>query len=185
MFIDKDGTLITDIPYNVNPELLKFEDGVIEGLRTLQDAGFLLIVVSNQAGIAYGYFSEAELFTIRKKMEEVLQLNGITLNGFYFCPHHPSGTLREYTKTCDCRKPEPGMLIQAAKEFDIDITHSWMIGDILHDVEAGNKAGCRSILINNGNETEWVLDVNRQPEFITSGFLQAAFYISEIVAKSG
>jgi histidinol phosphatase-like enzyme len=77
------------------------------------------------------------------------------------------------------------MLIQAAKEFDIDITHSWMIGDILHDVEAGNKAGCRSILINNGNETEWVLDVNRQPEFITSGFLQAALYISEMVAKSG
>ena len=176
VFLDKDGTLIPDIPYNVNPALITLQEGVLEGLSVLQQQ-FLLIIISNQSGIALGYFVEQEIEGVKNTITLLLEAGGVRLGGFYYCPHFKEGTVKEYAVDCSCRKPKPGMLIEAAAHFGIDLSQSWMIGDILHDVEAGNAAGCRSILIDNGNETEWHMNSNRQPCFIARTMLEAAHYI--------
>lgn len=173
VFLDKDGTLIPDIPYNVNPALITLQEGVLKGLRLLQQQ-FLLIIISNQSGIALGYFSEQDIEGVKNTITSLLKTGGVRLDGFYYCPHYIEGTVKQYAVDCTCRKPKPGMLIEAAGHFGIDLSQSWMIGDILHDVEAGNAAGCRSILINNGNETEWHMNSKRQPYFMAGSMLEAA-----------
>jgi D-glycero-D-manno-heptose 1,7-bisphosphate phosphatase len=177
VFLDKDGTLIPDVPYNVDPSLITLQEGAIEGLKLLQAAGYLLIIISNQAGVAYGYFEEADILKVHMRLQEMLMKEGIRLHGFYYCPHHPEGKVKRYRQTCDCRKPGAGMITKAAKDHSVDVKQSWMIGDILNDVEAGHKAGCRSILIDNGNETEWIMSEIRTPDFKTTDIKAAADFI--------
>ncbi|WP_138477007.1 D-glycero-alpha-D-manno-heptose-1,7-bisphosphate 7-phosphatase [Dyadobacter bucti] len=174
VFLDKDGTLIRDVPYNVDPAQVTFETDVFEGLRTLQGDGYKLVIVSNQPGISMGLFSGSELDVLIRYFEDQFVANGVLLSGFYYCPHLPASE----TNACECRKPEPGMLFRAAQELHIDLGASWMIGDILHDVEAGNRAGCQTILINNGNETEWAGGPYRTPVYTTREFLDATDYIT-------
>ncbi len=102
----------------------------------------------------------------------------VRLSGFYYCPHHPHGKIPEYAVDCFCRKPRPGLLQKAALEHEIDLASSWLVGDILHDIEAGNRAGCRTVLIDNGNEAEWDLSPRRQPEFIVKNVYEAALTIT-------
>jgi D,D-heptose 1,7-bisphosphate phosphatase len=177
VFLDKDGTLIPDIPYNVDANKVTLSDGVIEGLQTLQSYGYLLVIVSNQSGIARGFFSEEQLNVVRERISGMCSRMGIYLDGFYYCPHHPDGIVSGYDQECDCRKPHPGLLLKASNDLDIDLSRSWMVGDILNDVEAGNRAGCKSILINNGNETEWRPGENRMPEYFARDLSEAARYI--------
>ena len=178
VFLDKDGTLIDDVPYNVNPELINLKDGAVEGLQKLQRAGFKLIVISNQSGVARGYFAKEELEKVEHRIKEMLAGFGIKLDGFYYCPHHPEGRIAEYAIDCNCRKPLPGMLIKAAAEHHVNLKASWMIGDILNDVEAGNRAGCNSILIDNGGETEWIKNNPfREPEAVWANLKEAADFI--------
>jgi len=178
IFLDKDGTLIPDIPYNANPDLISLEKNVGETLAMLS-GHFKLIVISNQSGLAFGYFNENDLQKVEKRMAALLYDYGVNLSGFYFCPHHPDGSVSHYAKLCNCRKPNPGLIIRAANEHQISLNGSWMIGDILNDVEAGKAAGCRSILIDNGNETEWdMADApQRIPDFIAVDFAAAGEYI--------
>lgn len=182
VFIDKDGTLIRDVPYNVQPGLIVLEEGVIEGLHMLSRAGYLIVIISNQSGVARGYFEEAALVQVKEKIIELLKREGIALDGFYYCPHHPAGNTAPYAVDCSCRKPAPGMILQAAKELGIDTCASWMIGDILHDVEAGNRAGCHTVLINNGNETEWVAGTWRKPDVVAANVQEAAALICQSAA---
>jgi D-glycero-D-manno-heptose 1,7-bisphosphate phosphatase len=177
IFIDKDGTLIPDIPYNVNPDMITLQANIVKGLRLLQDEGYRLFIISNQAGVAHGHFSENRLIAVRQKIESLLAANNLVLSGFYYCPHHPDGTVKEYATDCHCRKPMPGMILQAAKEHNINLSESWMIGDILNDVEAGARAGCRTVLINNGNESEWKTGPYRNPTITCNNIDKAAFYI--------
>src|SRR5688500_15038432 len=114
VFIDKDGTLIPDLPYNVDTSLITLQDGAVEGLRLLQTAGYLLIIISNQAGVAYGYFKEADILPVEKKLKQLLLPAGIRLDGFFYCPHHPQGKIKTYSVKCSCRKPEAGMILKAA-----------------------------------------------------------------------
>jgi D,D-heptose 1,7-bisphosphate phosphatase len=174
VFIDKDGTLIHDIPYNVDPDLIALQDNSIEGLKMLCDSGYKLIIISNQSGIARGYFSEEDLYAVEEKLRSLLKDSGIELTGFYFCPHHEKGIIDEYAVDCYCRKPMPGMLLHAADVNDIDLSNSWMIGDILNDVEAGNRAGCKTILIDNGNENEWLTGEFRTPAMTCHNINEAA-----------
>lgn len=173
VFIDKDGTLVDDVPYNVDPRLVTFTEGAIEALQTLKQEGFKLILISNQSGVARGYFTVEALDLLVQTLRELLRKEGVDMDGFYFCPHHPDGRIPNYSTDCECRKPKPGMILSAAVEFNIDLAQSWMIGDILNDIEAGNKAGCKTILINNGNETEWNLSGRRIPTAIVTDMLQA------------
>ncbi|MBS1524890.1 MAG: HAD family hydrolase [Bacteroidetes bacterium] len=174
VFIDKDGTLIYDVPYNVDPDLIVLQDNCIEGLKMLCDSGYKLIVVSNQSGVACGYFSEEDLFAVEEKLRSLLKPFGIDLAGFYFCPHYARGIIHEYAVDCYCRKPMPGMLLHAAEVHHIDLANSWMIGDILNDVEAGNRAGCKTILIDNGNETERLPGKFRVPSMTCHTINEAA-----------
>ena len=174
IFIDKDGTLIPDIPYNVNPHLITLTNTAIPALQLLQKEKFLLIVISNQSGVARGYFTEKDLEPVSNAISALLNKEGVIINGFYYCPHYKTGTVAEYSIACDCRKPKPGLIVRAAKDFSIDVSQSWMIGDILNDAEAGKAAGCKTILINNGNETEWIENEKRKPDYIVYNLLEAA-----------
>lgn len=177
VFIDKDGTLIPDIPYNIDPAKITLDSKVIEALRLLKSDRYLVIVISNQPGLARGYFTESQLDKVWNHIVRQLYSYRISIDAFYYCPHDPAGTVKEYAVICDCHKPMPGLLLHAARDFHVSLPESWMIGDILHDVEAGNRAGCKTILINNGNETEWELNKFRQPTFTATDLLEAASFI--------
>lgn len=179
VFLDKDGTLIEDVPFNVAVDRIRFAPMAFESLRELQQLGYLLIIITNQSGIALGKFEEAAIKQVEYFFEKSFRMHGILLSGFYYCPHHPNGIVREYSFECDCRKPKPGLLLKASEALDIDLERSWMVGDILNDIEAGNLAGCKTILINNGNETEWIMSEDRNPGFIASGLWEAASNIKE------
>jgi D,D-heptose 1,7-bisphosphate phosphatase len=183
VFIDKDGTLIRDVPYNVDPQKIVLEDGAVEALASLYQHDYMIIIVSNQSGIARGYFSPEQFEASKQALLLLLAEQGIYIDDFYYCPHHPEGNIEEYSVECLCRKPKPGMLLQAIDEHNIDVARSWMIGDILNDVEAGHKAGCRSILIDNGNETEWILNDTRTPDYTAKNLVDAARYILETAAQ--
>lgn len=181
VFIDKDGTLIDNVPYNVDPELIRLSPGAGEALALLKRRGFRLFVVSNQSGVARGYFPESAVEGVKARLAELLAEYGVALDGFYYCPHHPQGTVEDYACSCECRKPMPGMLLAAAREGGVNLKRSWMVGDILDDVEAGHRAGCRSVLIDNGNETEWESSPLRKPDHSAADMLDAA---NAIIATS-
>ncbi len=174
IFIDRDGTLIKDIPYNADPSLIVLQEYAAEMMQLVKKKNYLLILVTNQSGIARGYFTEEELGKMHEEIARKLLPFNIELDAVYYCPHYVEGTIKKYAIECDCRKPKPGMLFKAAKHFNIDLEKSWMIGDILNDVEAGNAAGCKTILLDNGNETEWILNAKRTPTFAVSNLKQAA-----------
>ena len=161
VFLDRDGTLVHPRHYPSRPADLQLYHGIGAGLRRLQVAGFRLIVITNQAGLARGYFGEPELRRMHEHLAYELSRLDVLLDGIYYCPHHPEGTIRELAIRCDCRKPAPGMLLRAAAERSIDLERSWFAGDILDDVEAGNRAGCRTVLVDLGTEPAPALAVRR------------------------
>jgi histidinol-phosphate phosphatase family protein len=163
VFVDKDGTLIENLPYNVDPTRITLSAGALEGICALLAHGYYLIVVSNQPGAALGLFPEEKLKAVEERLRGLLP----ALHGFYYCPHLP-GT------HCGCRKPACGLLERAAREHGVDLERSWMIGDILDDVQAGRRAGCRTILLDNGHETEWLLAEERLPHRVAADLAQAA-----------
>lgn len=180
VFLDKDGTLIHDVPFNVDPDKMVLTPRACEGLMLLQQEGYSLHVITNQPGVAQGLFNAAALDAVEDRLRELLRAGGVHLDGFFYCPHSPQGIIPALTKECGCRKPLPGLLNQAAHERSIDLSRSWMIGDILNDVEAGCRAGCRTVLINNGNETEWTLSPHRMPDLIACDLYHAACRIIKL-----
>ncbi len=181
VFLDKDGTLIDDVPYNADPDRIRLAQGAGAALRRLLQSGFRLFVVSNQSGIARGLFDEAALAAVRDRVAQLLARDDVVLDGFYYCPHAPPSS---GAPACRCRKPAPGMLLRAAREHGIALEHSWMVGDILDDVEAGRRAGCRTVLIDNGNETAWTPGPLRRPDWRAPGLPQAAALIVQSAASS-
>lgn len=174
VFLDKDGTLVDDVPYNVDPALLVLARNAGAALRLLRALGYRLYVVSNQSGVARGRFDEAALGPLFARLEAMLAGEGVTLDGVFWCPHHPDGVVAPYAADCACRKPRPGMLQRAAELHGIELQASWMVGDILDDIEAGRRAGCRTALIDNGNETEWLMSPQRTPHLSAPDLLAAA-----------
>lgn len=152
LFLDRDGTLVEPRHYPSDPKCLVLRPEIGPLLRDFQRCGWELIVVTNQSGIARGYFTEEMLERMHDRLREMLGVWGVELNAIYACPHHIDGIISHLAVHCRCRKPRPGMLLKAAAERDIDLSRSWMIGDILDDIEAGNKAGCRSVLVDLGTE---------------------------------
>ena len=179
VFLDKDGTLIEDLPYNVVPDLIRLTPGAAEGSVQLHAAGYRLLVISNQSGVARGLFREEALAAVEEKLRSLLSEVGVPLAGFYYCPHHPEGVVPGYSIECSCRKPAPGMIFRAAEDQAIDLERSWFVGDILDDVEAGRLAGCRTVLIDNGNETEWFMTPARWPHHRAADLSEAAGLIVE------
>jgi D-glycero-D-manno-heptose 1,7-bisphosphate phosphatase len=174
VFVDKDGTLVHDVPYNVDPDRMTLTPRAGAGLRAMRAFGYSLIVVSNQSGVARGFFSESDLAGVEMRLRALLARESVELTSFVYCPHHPGGVVDAYAIECPCRKPRPGLLERAAATHGIDLDSSWMIGDVLDDIEAGRRAGCRTILMDAGGETEWVLTPERRPDYVVSDLWAAA-----------
>lgn len=154
IFLDRDGTINKYVGFLRNVDEFELMDGVAEAIGKINRSGYLTIVVTNQPVIARGEVSWDELQEIHNKMETLLGLEGVYLDGIYFCPHHPHkgyvGEVPELKFDCDCRKPKPGMLLKAAEEFNVELSSSWMVGDGENDVKAGQAAGCKTALIGEG-----------------------------------
>ena len=136
-FLDRDGVIIEQVEYLKDPDEVKLTPGAAEALRLIHQSGFLAVVVSNQSGIARKKFTLDELMVVQQRMYDLLAEQGEKIDGFYFCPHDP------HVEVCPCRKPKPGMILQAARELNIDVASSYMIGDRPADIETGMAAGCR------------------------------------------
>lgn len=147
VFLDRDGTLIRDQHYAFRPERIELLEGVVKGLLVLQGAGYRLVVVTNQSGVARGYFGEADVVAMHRHLDALLRSQGVRVDGYYYCPHHPEGVVSGYTVACECRKPRPGLIYRARADVGIDLRRSWLVGDALSDVLAGRAAGCRTILL--------------------------------------
>lgn len=175
VFLDKDGTLVENVPFNVKPEVLVLCPGAVEAMRMFRLLGYSLYVISNQPGVAFGYFQEEAVISLFDYFLDMLKKKDAFLDGYYYCPHHPHGVVSRYSKQCECRKPYPGLLYRAARENGCDLSQSWFVGDILNDVEAGMRAGCRTILLNTGHETEWDMTPPfRRPSFFAYSLTEAA-----------
>jgi D-glycero-D-manno-heptose 1,7-bisphosphate phosphatase len=180
VFLDKDGTLVVDVPYNADPAKVRLAPGAAAGVRRLHQAGYRLAVVSNQSGVARGLFPEAALGAVERRLRQLLAGLGVPLAGFYYCPHHPAAPVARYRVICCCRKPAPGLLVRAARTHAADLSRAWMVGDILDDVEAGRRAGCRTVLVDNGGETEWRPGPLRTPHGVAGDLDAAARFILEL-----
>ena len=183
-FLANDGTLVEDLLCNPNPDRIRLLHGATEGLRLLHAAGYRLIVVSNQAGVAHGHFPEEAVAAVKEQLRNLLAEADVPLAGFYYCPHHPRGTVPPYAVACSCRKPEPGLILHAAREHQVDLAHSWLIGDILNDIEAGRRSGCKTVMINNGGETGLVLSPGRRPHYFAADLTEAASIITFVSAPT-
>jgi histidinol-phosphate phosphatase family protein len=181
IFLDKDGTLLDNVPYNTDPRLMRWAPGAEAGVRLLARMGVPLFVVSNQPGLALGRFQATQLASMAQHLQRMFGDCGAALAGCYFCPHAPESATGE--AVCRCRKPQPGLLLQAAAEHGLDLSHCWMVGDILDDIEAGRRAGCGTVLIDNGNETLWHLTPLRRPDHAVGRMDQAAELIANAMRR--
>ncbi len=173
-FLDRDGTLNVEVNYLHEPEKLILEKNVPEALKLLQDNGFKLIVITNQAGVAKGMYSEKEIIAVHDRMQELLSEYGVKINAFYYCMHHP-----DFTGQCDCRKPGTALLLKAAADFDIDLAQSFMIGDRLSDIQAGENAACKkSFLLKSGYGLKTISEYPGKKFNIADDLLSAAYEIT-------
>lgn len=153
VFVDRDGTINIEKEYLYRIQDFEFIKGAPEAIRLLNEAGIMVVVVTNQSGVARGYYTEDDVEHLHRHIARKLKDTGAYIDAWLYCPHHPSGR-GSYALPCDCRKPSPGMLREAARRYNLDLVNSVMIGDKLADVEAGLAAGCRTILVRTGYGAE-------------------------------
>ena len=151
VFFDRDGTLNDEVHYLHKIEDFKWIEGAIDAIKFCNDNGYLAIVITNQSGVARGYYPESDIMKLYDWMNDDLAKYGAHLDGIYYCSHHPTGKVREYAIDCDCRKPKPGMLFKAQKDHNIDLKSSYLIGDGVRDVECAEAAGVKGICYLGGN----------------------------------
>ncbi len=153
-FLDRDGVLIKDVNYLSSPDQVQIFSESIRALKILQENQYKIIVVTNQAGVARGYFSESSIFKVHEEIDRQLLMYGLKIDAYYYCPHHPEGKVEEYSINCDCRKPMPGMILNAVQDFNLDLSNSFLIGDKLSDLLAAKNAGCTGLLVETGHGKE-------------------------------
>jgi D-glycero-D-manno-heptose 1,7-bisphosphate phosphatase len=181
VFLDRDGTVAEEVGYVNHASRIRLLPGSAEAVRRLRDAGFLAVIVTNQAGVARDYFEEFIVQQANRRLEELLQQEGAALDGIYYCPHHPREGAPPYRQDCQCRKPRPGMLRQASEDLGIDLSRSYMVGDGLVDVGAARAAGVVPVLVLTGygrghlehRRSRWTVE----PEHISENLSEAAEWI--------
>lgn len=154
VFLDRDGNINVEKDYLHKVEEFEFIDGAREAIKLFNDLGYLVVVVTNQSGVARGYYDESSVKTLHDYLQKEVEKIGGHIDGFYYCPHHPEKGIGEYKLDCSCRKPEPGMFLKAQKDLDIDFLSSIMVGDKISDIKAGENLGMRSILVRTGHGLE-------------------------------
>ena len=157
IFFDRDGVLNVDVIDLHELEKFQWIDGAIDAIKLCNEQGYLVVVITNQSGIARGIFTEDDVKKIHAHMQSELEKNGAHIDAFYYCPHHPNGTVDGYAKVCECRKPKPGLILQACKEMDIAPAESVMIGDKQRDIDCGINAGVKKTLLFTGGNLYYVL----------------------------
>lgn len=181
VFIDRDGTLSEEIGYINDVSAYALLPGTPEAIKLLNENDILAVVVTNQAGVARGYFPEERVGQVHARMKELLAAEGARLDGVYYCPHHPTAGEGPYKKKCDCRKPEPGMINAAAADLGIDVPSSYMIGDKFTDVLLAERVGCKGIFVMTGyGRGEWTRadeSARPSPVFVAEDLLAAIKWI--------
>ncbi len=157
VFFDRDGVLNVDVNYLYRPEDFVWIDGAKDAIRYLKQQDYLVIVITNQSGVARGYYGEEDVIRLHEWMNEQLEAVDAHIDAFYYCPHHPDGALEQYRQKCFCRKPEPGLILQAIDEWSVDVSRSILIGDKRRDIEAAQKAGIKGYLFTQGNLFDFIL----------------------------
>ena len=180
VFLDRDGTINEEVNYLSHPDQLRLIAGAAEAIKLLNQNGYKVVVVTNQAGVARGYFTEQAVREVHEVLEKMLEAHGAAVDAIYYCPHHPAAGIGVYRQDCNCRKPKPGMLEKAAREVDLDLGVSFVVGDKISDLEAGHAVGCRNILVHTGYGQESKNEFSGsvwQPEYVADDLLEAARWI--------
>lgn len=177
VFLDRDGTINKEVSYLHRIEDIEIMKGVAKGIRMLNTHGYMVIVISNQSGVARGFFSTEEVEMINEKINELLLAEDAKITEFYYCPHHPNGIQKKYSVKCNCRKPNIGMIAGAVKKYDIDITASYLIGDKATDMKTARNAGCGDILVLTGYGRETMKELANPPLFTARSLDEAAEWI--------
>ena len=147
LFLDRDGTINVEKSYLHRKDEFHFVDGICDAIKRYQDNGYLIIVITNQSGIARGYYSEEDVENLHNYIDQCFACYGITVNKWYYCPHHPVYGLKHYKCECDCRKPKTGMIKKAIEDFEIDVSQSLLVGDSITDIECGQKMNIQSMYV--------------------------------------
>lgn len=181
VFLDRDGTLNEEVGYLDSAGKLQMIPEAFEAVRRINESGMKAVVVTNQAGVAKGLFSEKFVRDVNDRIQGLFIEYGALIDRFYYCPHHPSEGVDPYRKICDCRKPEPGLLQQAAQDLDIDLARSYMIGDHLRDVETARRVGAKGILVTTGHGADQLktsgITAANQPDYVAKNILEAVDWI--------
>lgn len=184
IFLDRDGVINEEVGYLDSLAKLKVIPSAYEAIRLINESGMKAIVVSNQAGVAKGLFTEDFVRKTNDCLQTILSQQGAYINNFYYCPHHPTEGTEPYRRICDCRKPAPGMLLRAAQDLNIDLKKSYLVGDRFRDMEAAKKAEVKGILVKTGYGNELLQDdgpdkstSESKPDFIAADILEAVKWI--------
>lgn len=183
VFIDRDGTMLDELGYVTPTSEIKIYPFTATAITQLTHAGFPVVVITNQGGIALGMYDHAFVDATHAQLAETLARAGANIARWYYCPHHPEGTVAEFTQVCECRKPSTGMLAAAARDLGVALTDSWVVGDQWRDVEMAHRAGARSILVRTGYgrglEADWPPNI-APPTIVCDDLLAAAHHIIEV-----
>lgn len=176
VFLDRDGVINEDRGYVSSPQEVVILEGVVEGIRVLNQNGLKVVVVTNQSGVARGYFSESIVQYINEYIRRKLAQNNATIDAFYYCPHHPKIGPGDYKKNCNCRKPKPGMILEAMDDFDVS-EPCFLVGDSLRDIQAGIRAGCKTYLVSHDSENQ---DIDPEIDIVPDLFETATRIVNMI-----
>lgn len=155
IFLDRDGTINKEVNYLYKAEDFEFIQNAPDAIKTFHQKGFKVIVITNQAGVAHGFYNEEDVRILHHHIDELLLKEGTYIDAYYFCPHHPNGSVLEYSGSCECRKPNTGMLKKALRDFDIDLERSYIVGDKEIDIETGKNFGLgKCILVRSGHPVD-------------------------------
>ncbi len=185
VFLDRDGTIIEDVGYVHEEDKIKFLPGVSEAIKLLNKSGFKVIIITNQAGVARGYFTEEAVKEINKYIQESLAKEGALIDMIYYCPHHVQGIIEEYKKECNCRKPNPGMIEEAVRDFGIDLKKSFVIGDKASDIEAGHRVGCKTIFLAGNNTLDCEGEITVKSDYVAPDLYEAVKWLMELSHQRG
>jgi histidinol-phosphate phosphatase family protein len=183
VFLDRDGVIIEDVGYLNECGRIKFLPRASEAIKLLNENGFKVIVVTNQSGVARGYFTEETVKEINRNICESLAKQGAFIDKIYYCPHHVEGTVSEYVKDCHCRKPSPGMIEEATREFGIDVENSFVVGDKFCDIEAGRRVGCKTILLASGSSLSKEEETTLMSTHVASDLYEAVKWLLKISSE--
>ncbi len=184
IFLDRDGTINDEVGYLDSADKLRIIPAAFKAVRLINSSGMKAVVITNQAGVAKGLFTEEFVREINEQIQSALLAQGALIDRFYFCPHHPTEGIDPYRLICNCRKPEPGLLLQAAVDLNIDLARSYVIGDRLRDVETAHRAGAKGVLVMTGYGQDFMQKSGpdranelNQPDYIAQDILEAVYWI--------